>query len=756
MPTETIGRYEIDSVIGRGAMAVVYKATDPTIGRTVALKTMRFDVNGIEKNEVLGRFRNEARAAGKLLHPNLVTIYDAGEQEGTFYIAMECVEGHTLQAMLSEQRFLQLDRTVDIVSQICAGLDYAHANGVIHRDIKPANVMITRNGVIKIMDFGIAKSGAQLTTGGDVLGTPNYISPEMVKGDPIDGRSDLFSVAVILHEMLLGQRPFTAPNISTIIYKIVNEPVSPDLETKVHPALAAILRKALSKHPSDRYQTGADLANALKSYQAMLAEPGPTTVVPGTSVTAVWPAISPAAEAMSSTPARRADMPATPPPPPEPAYEIPEVFGSDVPEVFRKPSPVPLQTNPAAPAPLPPLNLTPPAPPAPKPVAASFNPASFNTASAAAKPAPSAPPPVFGAQKIEQAPPTPPPVTPVAKGGGGGLRVVLVAVITVFVLGAVFAGYKYVEKKNNPAPGRTVAAPDPVAITQTESAKTPDTAVAAPAPEPTEEAGTEIEGGAKPAAAAAAAPKKKPSKPEAQPAPVASAPVPAPVTTANLAISSDPDGAAVQLDGQNRSERTPFTASALSAGPHTLIFTKPGYVPLTRNVAISAGNNTSVSVNLTVAATEIAFDSTPQGATIFVDDEPTGQVTPATIKMSPGAHAVSIAKPGFDEGTGNVRLEQGETQHFSVVLQPGDREGHIKRVFGGAKDKGMIIIRSRPRGAHIKLDDNVVDASPPARIIVRNGKMHLTVQKDGFKPYQRDLKVEKGDILVIDAILEAK
>jgi hypothetical protein len=159
---------------------------------------------------------------------------------------------------------------------------------------------------------------------------------------------------------------------------------------------------------------------------------------------------------------------------------------------------------------------------------------------------------------------------------------------------------------------------------------------------------------------------------------------------------------------------------------------------------------------LTQAPTEIAFESTPEGATIFVDEEPTGQVTPATIRLSPGMHAVSIAKPGFDEGTGSVRLEQGETQHFSVVLQPGDRDGHIKRVFGGAKDKGMIVLRTRPRGARIKLDDTVVDALTPARIIVRNGKMRLTVEKDGFKPYHRDLKVEKGDILVIDAILEPK
>jgi len=753
MPTETIGRYEVESVIGRGAMAVVYKAVDPTIGRTVALKTMRFDVHGIEKNEVLSRFRNEARAAGKLLHPNLVTIYDAGEQEGTFYIAMECVEGNTLQGLLSEQRFLNLDRTVDILTQICAGLDYAHANGVIHRDIKPANIMITRSGVVKIMDFGIAKSGAQLTTGGDVLGTPNYISPEMVKGDPIDGRSDLFSVAVILHEMLLGERPFTAPNISTIIYKIVNEPLPPDLETKVHPAVAAILRKALSKHPSDRYQTGADLVGALKSYQALLTQPIPKTVVPGTPIITNWPsapsvggaAATPAPKQADATPLPRSMEPPAPPPP-QPAFEAPEVFGSDVPAVFRTITQTPsADSTPSAFAtPVPAFNPNVPPPPA-SPVSAAFGPIPPATP---LKPS-SVPQPMFGAKNLEQDPVVapPPPVNT------GIPRVFVVAGITIVVIALVALGYKVISGRQAPAPAITVAAPDPAALTQTENEKGPEESSKVDA------AGETATAGAKPGATPVpAAGKKKTGKAEQQPAPVVAAPVAAArpgVTIADLAIVSSPDGATVQLDGVNRSEKTPFTASALKPGTHTLIFTKPGYAPLTRTVEMAAGNNASINVSLAVAPTAIAFESTPAGATIFVDDEPTGQVTPATVKLSAGAHAISIFKPGFDEGTGNVHLGDGETQHFSVVLQPGDRDTRIRRLFAGAKDKGMIIVRSRPRGASIKLDDISV-ASTPARVIVRNGKAHLLVEKDGYKPYKREVQVEKGDVIVIDAILEPK
>ncbi|HEV7676831.1 MAG TPA: serine/threonine-protein kinase, partial [Candidatus Angelobacter sp.] len=269
MSIQTVGRYEITGELGRGAMGVVYKALDPTIGRTVALKTMRLDVHGLDAQEMVRRFQNEARAAGVLNHPNIVTIYDAGQQDGIFYIAMEFIEGTTLHELLAEKRVLATDEVLQLTRQICRGLDYAHSNGIVHRDIKPANIMITGNGTVKIMDFGIAKSGGQVTNTGQVLGTPNYMAPEQVKGRQLDGRSDLFSLGVILYEMLTGEKPFVGQNVTTIIYKIVNEnPITPrDLDVTVHPGLSAIVTKALAKAPDDRYQTGADLVRDLENYK---------------------------------------------------------------------------------------------------------------------------------------------------------------------------------------------------------------------------------------------------------------------------------------------------------------------------------------------------------------------------------------------------------------------------------------------------------------------------------------------------------
>src|SRR5258708_14918696 len=299
MSLQKVGRYEIIEELGRGAMGLVYKALDPTIGRTVALKTMRLDVHGLETEDMLRRFKNEARAAGLLNHPNIVTIYDAGEDQGIFYIAMEFIEGTTLHAVLSEQHVLAPDEVIKIARQISRGLDYPHSPGIIHRDIKPANIMITGNGTVKIMDFGIAKSGGQVTNTGQVLGTPNYMSPEQVKGRLLDGRSDLFSLGVILYEMLTGEKPFVGQNVTTIIYKIVNEnPIPPrDLDVTIHPGLSTVVTKALSKSPDERYQSGADLVRDLESYKTL----GPKLGIASTPISPASTASSAAAQGDKTT-----------------------------------------------------------------------------------------------------------------------------------------------------------------------------------------------------------------------------------------------------------------------------------------------------------------------------------------------------------------------------------------------------------------------------------------------------------------------
>jgi serine/threonine protein kinase len=287
MPPEKLGRYEIVREIGHGAMGVVYEAADPTIGRKIALKAIRFDGIGTTADEAARRFKNEARAAGGLNHPNIVTVYDAGEDNGNLYLAMEFIEGSTLDMLLRTQRTLSPAQTTDIIRQICSGLDFAHAKSIVHRDIKPANVMLAPHGIVKITDFGIARAGEAMTMTGQVIGTPNYMSPEQVLGKTLDGRSDLFSVGVMLYEMITGERPFEGQSITTIMYKIVHEtPISPrKLDGSIHPGLSALIEKSLAKAPDERFQTGSELTRALQNYESaniITSNLGaPTANVPG-------------------------------------------------------------------------------------------------------------------------------------------------------------------------------------------------------------------------------------------------------------------------------------------------------------------------------------------------------------------------------------------------------------------------------------------------------------------------------------------
>jgi serine/threonine protein kinase len=269
------GRYEIVGEVGRGAMGVVYKAMDPVIGRTVAVKTIRLSEagTGLTRPELLTRFQTEARAAGLLTHPNIVVVYDAGEEDGLYYITMELVEGKSVQALLDEGQRFSLPRVLRIMEQTCSALQFAHERHVVHRDIKPANLMLTADDTVKVTDFGTAKilqfGTVQQTT--HVMGTPSYMSPEQVKGRPVDGRSDIFSLGVMLYEMVTGEKPFPGQSITTVIYKIVNEdPVPPQqLDPAIHAGISAVIMKALVKEPEDRYQSCREMLEDLRNYRTI-------------------------------------------------------------------------------------------------------------------------------------------------------------------------------------------------------------------------------------------------------------------------------------------------------------------------------------------------------------------------------------------------------------------------------------------------------------------------------------------------------
>ena len=278
MSVEKIGRYEIQGVLGQGAMGVVYKAHDPRLQRYAAIKVM--SAVGPVDDEHRARFFHEARSAAKLNHRNIIAIYDLGEDENRPFIAMEYVEGDDLKNVLEDHAFIPFEEKLRFVIEVCQGLEYAHENGVVHRDIKPGNVFITRDGRLKILDFGLARlASSEMTQAGVIMGSPYYMSPEQARGQPdIDGRSDLFSAGVVLYELVSHHRPFEGDNPTAVCFQIVTEPhrAVSQLVPGCPPELEQIVDRALSKNRDERFQSGSEFSEALTSFSKHVSEHIPT------------------------------------------------------------------------------------------------------------------------------------------------------------------------------------------------------------------------------------------------------------------------------------------------------------------------------------------------------------------------------------------------------------------------------------------------------------------------------------------------
>lgn len=275
-PPATLGRYRVEAMVGRGSMGAVYLGRDPQIGRQVAIKTLALtrEFSGDQLVEARARFFREAETAGRLQHRDIVTIFDVGEAQDLAYIAMEFVNGHDLQMDAVPGRLLPVPQVLEITARVAEALAYAHSQGVVHRDIKPANVMVDlATGLVKVMDFGVARiTDANRTRTGLVLGTPSYMSPEQMAGRPVDGRSDLYSLGVMLFQLLTGALPHAAEPMARLMYQIANEP-APDVRTlrpELPEALANVVALALEKRPEVRYADGRQMAADLREVAALL------------------------------------------------------------------------------------------------------------------------------------------------------------------------------------------------------------------------------------------------------------------------------------------------------------------------------------------------------------------------------------------------------------------------------------------------------------------------------------------------------
>jgi serine/threonine protein kinase len=749
------GRYEIIGELGRGAMGVVYKATDPVIGRTVAVKTIKLseEGTGLSRPELLTRFQTEARAAGLLTHPNIVVVFDAGEEDGLYYITMELVEGKSLQAHLDGGMAFALPRVLRIMEQTCSALQFAHERNVVHRDIKPANIMLTADDTVKVTDFGTAKIlqfGTMQQTA-HVMGTPSYMSPEQVKGRAVDGRSDIFSLGVLLYEMVTGEKPFPGQNITTVIYKIVNEePVPPrQIDPSIHPGISAVVMKALSKEPETRYQSCRDMLEDLRNYRSIApgASPDKTMVAGG----------------MTGMGAPNATLPLAG-----------TGVGAQGGRSFHQEDPMTVATT-----------------------------RSLNARASS----PNQTPVVRRTGPIQ-------PITlveePKKKSVIGSVFIALV-LIGVIAYGVqklrpviedarqINAAQKRADKDSAAAAGPTDAGANTTPATtptanEPPAAASPDVAapekkpVEAPIEKPTpkktepvvsaqaaeykgriEEAITEkgLTGRAKVQAIGntlVLAGKLRPSEHgallkflrdapasvrvvdhiEYEDAPVAENghdtdgghPVPTGGRGA-IHVVTDLIGATAVLRGPagrvvNQCQ-TPCSFNELAPAQYSLAVQKDGYQPMQTALQVKPGSVVDQKVTLESLAKGLLLTTKPGGADVFINGAKQSGQTPVTLPLAPGSYNLVLRMPGYDAYAGNVQVKDNIQTQLDVTL----KEKSTVRV-------AWAQVETSPKGAEIFVDGTTTGQTTPARVQVPAGLHTVTLRLGGYLQVRRTIQASEG------------
>jgi serine/threonine-protein kinase len=765
MPTlAKAGRYEVVGELGRGAMGVVYKAMDPVIGRTVAVKTIRLseEGTGLSRPELLTRFQTEARAAGLLTHPNIVVVFDAGEEDGLYYITMELVEGKSLQALLDGGHKFPLPRTLRIMEQTCSALQFAHERNVIHRDIKPANLMLTADDTVKVTDFGTAKilqfGTVQQTA--HVMGTPSYMSPEQVKGRAVDGRSDIFSLGVMLYEMVTGEKPFPGQNITTVIYKIVNEdPVPPrQIDPSIHPGISAVVMKALVKEPDHRYQSCREMLEDLRNYRSLVPGGGnpqstmvmgggspATTVLSGNaggrgligedqSVVATARSLNARASSPGQTPlVRRTGAIAPAPEPPKKknifgtilaailllgviaygANKIKPVFeaarelhdaqrkGSSLPSVTPTASETPSDNSATSPA------GTDPATQPKDPTAA---------ADAGSEPRPLDSKPAetvaekVAPKRIENS------ISPkaaeyrgrieeaIANRGLGGHVKIQAAGNTLTLAGKLRPaehGALLKLLRNAPSDVRVI-----------DHLEYDDTPVSTGNPD---------EG---------------------------SHPVPTAGRGA-IHVVTDVIGATAVLRGPaghvlNKCE-TPCSFNNLSPSRYGLEVQKEGYQSVQTALQVKSGDAQDQKIKLESLAKGIFISSQPPGADVFINGAKQSGQTPVTLPLAAGQYNLVLRLQGYEAYAGGIQVKDNIQTQLHVPLN--------------AKSASRIAwaqVNSTPKGAEIVVDGTSTGQLTPARLQVPAGSHIVTLRLNGFRPAKTTVQVSEGSTVTVEESLHEK
>jgi len=776
-----IGRFEIISEITHGEATSVYKATDTESKQTVALKVIRLAPLGEQAPALVKSILEEAEASKVLNSHNIALLYGAGEIEDNLCASMEYVQGNSVGTMLARREGFSIWDLQDIARQSCQGLDHAHNRKIFHCALEPSKIMVQWDGIVKILGFGVSATGLHASqSSGKSPAILHYMSPEQLTGDPVDARSNVFSLGSILYEMVTELKAFEGEDAAKVRQAILEAtPVAPDqINRKIHPGLSDVIMKAIAKAPDDRYQNGQELVNDLekcKENPAKASAPKPAAKAPakaapvnsapkaaaasagagvssaakGSAVraTSVRPAST---DAPSSQPAANMSAAAV-----KPQTETPHIAVDPMMDEGRQAATQGRSFSDIDE--LPPLKEVYVAPHAP----ASQEQAEPDAATKAV---------VFDKAALEK-----PKIRPseVAKKAVGEIKqtppqlfIYAIAAAAAIIL-LVVAGIAYhihsgesdddstpaqaSTETAKPAPAPAGAVPQ-AAVVQPQQSVTPVPTVSVPQeiePEPVQE---------RPSARSAESKRSRLKKPTH----TAKAAAPS-IVAGQLSIDSSPQGAQITIDGKKLASATPFNIADLLPGHHTIVISKLGYATETRSLDVASASKSVISVQLAPTTATVAISSDPAGATVWIDGRDTGRITPVQMSIEkPGSHSFTFKKLGYlDEGaTANVQV--GQTVQLTPSLRPlGNTDeikigGKFKKVFGGSETAGMgtVSIKTQPKGAQIAVNGRVVDKASPVVFYLNPGNYVVDITMSGFKSLQKVITVEKNGKVAVEESLD--
>jgi Protein kinase domain/PEGA domain len=808
-----IGHFEILSELSKSATCVVYKANDPQTSQTVALKAIQLSAFGDRADELHECLLEEADNTKTLSHSNLTPARGAGAIDGQFCAAMEYIQGNSIATMLSRKEGFSIWDLLDIGRQVCSGLDCARSYNIFHFSLEPAKIMCGWDGTVRILGYGVSSVGKFTAQMPGIPSILHYMSPEQVRGENIDTRSNLFSLGAMFYEMVTDRKAFDREDADSLRQSILEStPVPPmHVNPKLHPVLSDLIMKALAKNPAERFQSGRELLDELEKCKESKPQPAKQAAAPAKSA-AVPTAVKAAAQtkfAGASAPAR----PAQAKPPAAPVQSKPAA------KKFTAAASAPGKAAAAAAgwaggqasssAPVKPAASEP------------AEPSAYMSSSALDEPAVEAP--EVEAPKINVDP-------MMAEGGpsqgGGGVSfsemTELPPLKEVYIpppppppvfeqkqthAPTIFSGLDDETEKPKVQP-REVAqkamkeiksVPPQLMIysiagaavliliiavflvlhvnTLNSDGDTPRPVAAEPAPQPPASEPAAQPQPAPVQSAQAAAPAEAQPQAEA-PAPVTEAepthaargkngrkkPAPAPAAVpGQMAIDSTPQGAQVQIDGRtDPSWITPFTLPGVGAGQHTITVSKAGYSTDTRTVNVASGSKAFVTSHLSQQMATLAVSSSPAGANVYIDGKDTGRLTPAQVPVDRGQHVVLVRKSGYLDETTNAQFVLGQAVSFSPTLRSlGNVDdiktvGKMNKLFGGKDAQGMgtVSIKTQPKGAQVAVNQHMLDKDTPVNFLLDPGNYIVDISLSGYVSIHRVISVDKGGKVVIDEMLQ--